>query len=122
LSWRPNDRLVDSATATSAVNISYWLLLRPRVQLVRPSAAWVSHRRSCDPGSGHIPFTPRTKKCLELSLREALALRHRHIGVEHITLALTAMTDGLVPRILPVIGASAAQVRTEILHRFREAG
>lgn len=79
-------------------------------------------RRSCDPGSGAIPFTPRAKRCLQDALREAVALRHTHIGVEHIALALTAMTDGTVPGILRTIDVSAAQARVEILQRYRQAG
>jgi hypothetical protein len=46
---------------------------------------------------GHIPFTPRAKKSLEFSLREAKALHDNYIGVQHITLALLAMKDGTVP-------------------------
>ena len=44
--------------------------------------------------SGHIPFTPRAKKVLELSLREALQLGHNYIGTEHILLALLEWEDG----------------------------
>lgn len=78
--------------------------------------------RSSGASAGDVPFAPGAKKCLELSLREALALRHRHIGVEHIALALTAMADGLAPRILTVVGVSEAQVRRAVLHPYREAG
>src|SRR6266576_320152 len=49
---------------------------------------------------GHIPFTPRAKKSLEFSLREAKALHDNYIGVQHITLALLALKDGTVPVIL----------------------
>ena len=46
-------------------------------------------RKRCDgPSIGHIPFTPRAKKVLELALREALALQHKRIGTEHILLGL----------------------------------
>ena len=50
--------------------------------------------------SGQIPFTPRAKKALELSLREALSLGHNHIGSEHILLALVRVRDGVAARIL----------------------
>jgi ATP-dependent Clp protease ATP-binding subunit ClpC len=50
--------------------------------------------------SGHIPFTPRAKKTLELSLREALALKHNYIGTEHILLGLLREGDGVAVQIL----------------------
>ncbi len=73
------------------------------------------------PPCGHIPFTPASKKILELALREALALDDSHIGFEHITLALTAITKGLVPPILTAAGASAPALRAAILDRYRQA-
>ena len=50
--------------------------------------------------SGHIPFTPRVKKVIELSLREALQLGHNHIGTEHILLALIRERDGIAGQVL----------------------
>lgn len=82
-------------------------------------------RRRCytePPRSGHIPFTPRAKKCLELALREAVARHDGHIGVEHLALALTAMRDGLAPRVLTRLDVSPAQVRWEVERRYRRAG
>jgi ATP-dependent Clp protease ATP-binding subunit ClpA len=76
------------------------------------------------PGSaprGHIPFTPRAKKTLEISLREAVALHDSTIGAEHITLALLTPRDGTVPRILAALGVQPASVRTAILDRYRKA-
>jgi ATP-dependent Clp protease ATP-binding subunit ClpA len=76
------------------------------------------------PGSaprGHIPFTPRAKKTLELSLREAEALHDSSIGAEHITLALLIPKDGTVPRILVALGVEPASVRAAILARYRKA-
>jgi Clp amino terminal domain, pathogenicity island component len=70
----------------------------------------------------HIPFTPRAKKSMELSLREAAALKDNYIGVQHLALALLAMNDGTVPRILSAIGTSSASLRTAILDRYRKAG
>ena len=69
--------------------------------------------------SGHIPFTPRAKKSLELSLREAKALHDNYIGVQHLTLALLALNDGMVPVILSALGASAASLRAAVLARYR---
>jgi ATP-dependent Clp protease ATP-binding subunit ClpA len=75
-----------------------------------------------DPAPGrHIPFTPRAKKVLELSLREAVAQKDSHIGIQHLTLALLAMEDGTVPVILSALGAPAASLRAAILDRYRKA-
>lgn len=70
---------------------------------------------------GHIPFTPRAKKVLEHSLREAQARHDNYIGVEHLTLALVAMNDGTVPPILSALGAPQATLRAAILDRYRQA-
>jgi ATP-dependent Clp protease ATP-binding subunit ClpA len=71
--------------------------------------------------TGHLPFTPRAKKSLEHSLREAKARHDSYIGVEHLTLALVAMNDGAVPAILSGLGSSPATLRTAILDRYRQA-
>jgi ATP-dependent Clp protease ATP-binding subunit ClpA len=70
---------------------------------------------------GHIPFTPRAKKTLALSLREAEALHDNYIGVQHLTLALLRPHDGTVPAILSALGAPAASLRAAILARYRKA-
>jgi ATP-dependent Clp protease ATP-binding subunit ClpA len=70
---------------------------------------------------GHIPFTPRAKKALERSLREALALGDNYIGAQHIALALLGMNSGAVPPILSALGLSAAPLRAAILDRYRKA-
>jgi ATP-dependent Clp protease ATP-binding subunit ClpA len=70
---------------------------------------------------GHIPFTPRAKKSLELSLRESKALHDNYIGVQHLVLALLAMKDGMSPRILSALGASSHSLRAAILARYRKA-
>jgi ATP-dependent Clp protease ATP-binding subunit ClpC len=56
-------------------------------------------RGKASPG-GHIPFTPRAKKVLELSLREALQLKHNYIGTEHILLGLLREGEGMAAQIL----------------------
>ena len=71
--------------------------------------------------SGHIPFTPRAKKSLLLSLREAEARHENYIGIEHLTLALVGMKDGAVPPILSALGAPQATLRAAILDRYRKA-
>jgi ATP-dependent Clp protease ATP-binding subunit ClpA len=70
---------------------------------------------------GHLPFTPRAKKSLALSLREAKALRDNNIGVPHLTLALLALPDGPVPAILSALGAPSASLRAAVLARYRKA-
>jgi ATP-dependent Clp protease ATP-binding subunit ClpC len=64
---------------------------------------------------GQMPFTPRSKKILELSLREALDLGHNYIGTEHILLGLMREGEGVAVRILLDFGASPAAVRDEVL-------
>ena len=71
--------------------------------------------------TGHIPFTPRAKKCLQLSLREAAARQDGYIGAEHIALALVGMNEGAVPPILSALGTTQAALRAAILDRYRQA-
>src|SRR5215470_14815318 len=71
--------------------------------------------------SGHIPFTPRTKKVLELSLREAQRLGDDHIGTEHILLGLAREGDGVGARILERQGASLDRVQEQVLATVRTA-
>ena len=61
--------------------------------------------------SGHIPFTPRAKKVLELSLREALQLGHNYIGTEHILLGLIHEGEGVAAKALESLGISLDAVR-----------
>ncbi len=64
--------------------------------------------------SGHIPFTPRAKKVLELSLREALQLGHNYIGTEHILLGLIREGDGVAAQVLVKLGADLNRVRQQV--------
>jgi Clp amino terminal domain, pathogenicity island component len=65
--------------------------------------------------SGHIPFTPRAKKVLELSLREALQLGHNYIGTEHILLGLIREGEGVAARALVGLGADLDRVRQQVV-------
>jgi prophage maintenance system killer protein len=65
--------------------------------------------------SGHIPLTPRTKKVLELSLREALRLGHHYIGTEHILLGLIREGEGLAAQVLTRLGADHGRLRGQVL-------
>jgi len=68
-----------------------------------------------DAPSGHIPFTPRTKKVLELSLRESQQLGHNYIGTEHILLGLIREGDGVAAQVLVKLGADLNRVRQQVL-------
>jgi ATP-dependent Clp protease ATP-binding subunit ClpC len=72
--------------------------------------------------TGQIPFTPRTKKVLELSLREALALGHGYIGTEHILLGIVRENEGVAARILVDLGADAEKVRNEVIRMLSGPG
>ncbi|WP_288453099.1 Clp protease N-terminal domain-containing protein, partial [uncultured Microbacterium sp.] len=70
--------------------------------------------------TGHIPFTPRAKKVLELSLREALQLGHNYIGTEHLLLGLIREGEGVAARVLENLGVDLAKVRTQVIRMLGE--
>ena len=72
--------------------------------------------------SGHIPFTPRAKKVLELSLREALQLGHNYIGTEHILLGLIREGEGVAAQVLVKLGADLARVREQVIQLLSAYG
>jgi ATP-dependent Clp protease ATP-binding subunit ClpA len=72
--------------------------------------------------AGHIPFTRGAKKALELSLREALALGHKHIGTEHLLLGLVRDERCSAARLLAARGFDAARVRSGILREIANGG
>ncbi len=80
--------------------------IRTRVEEIVPGAS---------APSGHIPFTPRAKKVLELSLREALALGDTAIGSEHLLLGITAEGTGVAARVLEALGAEPTALREKVL-------
>jgi hypothetical protein len=71
---------------------------------------------------GHIPFTPRAKKVLELSLREALQLGHNYIGTEHILLGLIREGEGVAAQVLVTLGAGLERVRQQVVQLLADAG
>jgi hypothetical protein len=73
------------------------------------------------PGGGHVPFTPKSKQVLELSLREALRLKHNHIGAEHILLGLLRQGDGLAAQVLAQAGLTLKDLRQRTLRAIDEA-
>ncbi len=71
--------------------------------------------------TGHIPFTPRAKKVLELSLREALGLSHNYIGTEHILLGLIREGEGVAAQVLVKLGGSLDRVRQQVIQLLADA-
>lgn len=74
--------------------------------------------RSAEPSDGQIPFTPRSKKVLELAFRESLSLGHRHVSPEHVLLALIREREGIGSRIVVQAGIDLAQLREAVLERL----
>ena len=72
--------------------------------------------------NGHIPFTPRAKKVLELSLREALQLGHNYIGTEHILLGLMKEGEGVAAQVLTKLGADIPKVREHVIPTLSSQG
>jgi hypothetical protein len=64
---------------------------------------------------GHIPFTPRAKKVLELALRESLQLHHKFLGTEHLLLGLIRERDGVASQVLVKLGTDLSQLRASVL-------
>jgi ATP-dependent Clp protease ATP-binding subunit ClpA len=87
-----------------------------------PGPGWAAPGQRLGPApGGHIPFTPRAKKSLELSLREAKGLHDDYIGVQHLILAQLTINDGMPRKILSALGASTESLRADILARYRKA-
>lgn len=81
------------------------------------------HRQQQSTGSprGHIPFTSRAKEVLELSLREAVALKHDYIGTEHVLLGILREGQGLAVRILREEGVELDHLRDLVLAELQRA-
>ncbi len=88
---------------------------------VRGQVVEVIGRGSSAP-SGHIPFTPRAKKVLELSLREALQLGHNYIGTEHILLGLIREGEGVAAKVLVKLGVDLERLRNQVLKSLSGSG
>jgi ATP-dependent Clp protease ATP-binding subunit ClpA len=69
---------------------------------------------------GHIPFTPRAKKVLELSMREALQLGHNYIGTEHILLGLVREGEGVAAQVLTGLGVDLGTIRQRIVELLND--
>ena len=97
------------------------LSLNISLDAVRRQVEEVIGRGGSPPG-GHIPFTPRAKKVLELSLREALQLGHNYIGTEHILLGVIREGEGVGAQVLTRLGASLERVRQAVIHLLPASG
>jgi ATP-dependent Clp protease ATP-binding subunit ClpA len=86
-----------------------------------PRRGFFTRRREDAPVSGHIPFSPRAKKALELSLREAVRLKHRHIAAEHILLGVLREGEGLAAQILVTLGVDFRDLRRRTEAALRAA-
>ncbi len=95
-----------AAKALESMNIS--------LEGVREQVTEIIGRGQTAP-AGHIPFTPRAKKVLELSLREALQLGHNYIGTEHILLGLIREGEGVAAQVLQKLGADLSKVRQQVI-------
>jgi hypothetical protein len=84
------------------------------LEAVRGQVEEIIGQGQCAP-TGHIPFTPRAKKVMELSLREALQLGHNYVGTEHILLGLLREGEGVAAQVLVKLGASLARLHQQIL-------
>jgi len=85
-----------------------------RLEAVRAEVEEIVGRGDSTP-SGHIPFTPRAKKVLELSLREALQFGHNYIGTEHLLLGLIREGEGVAATVLVTLGADLGSVRQQVV-------
>ena len=86
-------------------------------EAARQQVAEIVGRGQQEPPRGHIPFTPRAKKTLELSLREAIALGNNFIGSEHILLGLIREGDNPASQVLNGLGVEPNRVRQEVIRR-----
>ena len=95
--------------------------LKISLESVRGQVEEIIGRGGTSP-SGHIPFTPRAKKILELSLREALKLKHNYIGTEHILLGLLREGEGVAAQVLVKLGADLGGVREQVIQLLEAPG
>ena len=79
-------------------------------------------RGRCEDPDGRIPFTPRAKKALELSVREAERLHHGYIGTEHLLLGLSREGDGIAAKVLVARGAPGEAVRAAVDRELQSDG
>jgi ATP-dependent Clp protease ATP-binding subunit ClpA len=86
-----------------------------RLEAIRSQVEEIIGRGESEASSGHIPFTPRAKKVLELSLRESQQLGHNYIGTEHILLGLIREGQGVAAQVLVKLGADLSRARAQVI-------
>ena len=91
-----------------------------RLETVRQRVEDIVPAGQVEVRTGHIPFTPRAKKVLELSLSEAKLLGHRYIGTEHILLGLLREGEGVAAQVLTALGADLDGVRERVIQLLAE--
>jgi ATP-dependent Clp protease ATP-binding subunit ClpA len=91
-------------------------------EMVRARVLAISPAQAAPFGPGQIPFTPRAKKVIDLSLREALSLGHNYIGTEHILLGLVRENEGSAMQILRELDADSDKIRDEVLRMLQGPG
>jgi len=113
---------VDDVLARIEASLGVDALTPPDTTHRRRLPSW-RHRGASGSGRprGHIPFSRRAKKVLELSLREAVALRHNYIGAEHILFGLIREGDGSAARILTDAGVDLQALRRATLTALADA-
>ena len=104
----------DQGSAARALNAMGVTLDAARDQVVA-----IIGRGQAEP-SGHIPFTPRAKKSLELSLRESLQLGHGYIGTGHLLLGLIHQEDNVAVKMLGELGADLKELRARVTRELAE--
>jgi ATP-dependent Clp protease ATP-binding subunit ClpC len=108
--------LIHEGTGVAAMALES-LAISPEV--VRQQVEAITGRGQEAP-TGHIPFTPRAKQVLELSLSEAQELGHSYIGTEHILLGLIREADGVAAQVLVTLGAGLTLVRQRVIQLLSE--
>jgi ATP-dependent Clp protease ATP-binding subunit ClpA len=125
------DADAEDKAALKAIGIDLDQVRRTIEENFGPGALHLSHRaepkrrgllrRFSGGGGGHIPFSPRAKKVLELSLREALRLKHNFIAPEHVMLGLLREGQGLAAQILAEYGVDQPKLRADLTRSLDEA-
>src|SRR5438270_9107152 len=98
-----------AATALESLGISLEAVREQVIEIIGQGQA---------AATGHIPFTPRAKKVLELSLREAMQLGHDYIGTGHILLGLVREGEGVAARVLRKLGTDLNRVRQQVIQQL----
>jgi len=126
------DTDAEDAAALKAIGIDLDAVRRAIEENFGPGALWLPparapkrrgllrRRRTGTRTRGHIPFSPRSKKVLELSLREALRLKHDYIAPEHVMLGILREGEGMAMQILVAAGVDPARLREDVTRSLKD--